>query len=336
MRLSLKSLKLFVVLTTLAGSLFAFSPGASAHKNTGSFGPVAGTVTWPQDPKEGTVRDGAGFDLDRGVGSANLSLDRRAGTNSLLNGCRLAGGNSGEGLPVGNTGKVTDSGTPPAPRDPELYTTHDLCFRFDGLQIESAGLWDGLNHKTNFSCVASGTTGASGNDKAGPPSSGLPGPTFGSFYGEFTCNGLPLEPTFDWVPSADGHFHGLTLGSTTIGFLGEVHCTVAGPAPVNKPCPKNNLNNATRLENDGHTTPLSPNGSPLAVGENHNDSRIKHTLACKGEVVPLLQPTPGAPPPIYKWTDYDGDGVDDSGNPVTAALGDSIGAAQVVLECTIA
>lgn len=335
MRLSLKSVRLFVVLATLAGSLFAFSPGASAHKNTGTVAAVNGIVEWPQGPKSPT------FDLfnrSDNFGSG-LSLDSRDATNSRLNGCRLEDGNSREGLPVGHTGKVT----PPTP--PELYTSHDLCFKFDGLQILSLGLWDGLNHETDFRCDASGTNGASGNDKgpaANVPASKLQGtdppvnkPTFGAFYGEFTCDGFLVDSQIPDVQlpavgTADGHFHGLSVGSTTIAFLGEVHCTT--PNPANDPltgvpnvCPKDNPANRTRFANGGRTSPRFPDGSPLDP-KDHNESRIKHTIACKGEVVPWLAPVAGPfgeQPPYAK---YPG---------VMAPPGDTIRSADVVLECVI-
>lgn len=263
--------RIFVALAVLAGTLFAFSPDVSAHKNTGSEATVTGTVTWPAGAK-------TAFDLKNrtaNFGGTNLSLDSRAASNTRLNGCRRAGGNPAPGgLPVGDPTTAT------------TYTSSDLCFLFTGLAITTVGLWDGLNHKTNFACDASGTTGASGNDKPTPTPADLGPPpnlqavalgaTIGASYGEFTCNGSPIDPAFLHVPSADGHFHLLSPAATVVGFLGEIHCTVAiGGVP----CPKNHPGNQTRKgANGGHTTPVSD--------ADHNNSRIKHTVACKGDVTP--------------------------------------------------
>lgn len=292
------SLKLFVVLAIVAGPVLGFAPDASAHKRTGSKGPVRGFVQWPERPKShATLPD---FDLRRSVGTSNLSLDLRrvagtvgtAGTNAggLLNGCRLKGGNTAPGLPVLD------------PVAGGLAVAHDLCFFFESLSIQSAGLWEKRKHVTDFDCVASGTSGASGS-----PLDPSVLPTLGAFYGEFTCDGNPVlgadnpvKPEPNWVPSADGHFHGLSLGSTTIGFLGEVHCTVSrtvGGRTAN--CPQGPENDLTKVANSGV-----------------DRSRIKHTLACKGEVVP---------DPTAAGTDSDGDLV-----PDTAQL------AAVALNCTIA
>lgn len=290
------SLKLFLVLAFVAGPVLGFAPDASAHKNTNTVAAVVGNVGWPELPKHGGIGiDGlvdragltclegeaacadASFDLDRTPGGTDLSLDIRASAGlavNLLNGCRKKGGNTTHGLPLGG-----DNG--------------DQCFAFTDLVITATGVLEGRLHVTDFACESSGTSAATGSTPNGGPV--VAQKRLGAFYGEFVCDGP--GPT-GVVPSADGHFHGLSKHST-IAFLGEVHCTVANADGV--ACPPD------------YAVP-----DPVL-----DDSRIKHTLACKGSVVDVRgieKPEDDAP----------------GGPPDHPAPGPTIHKAQVRLECVIA
>lgn len=256
------SVKLFMALAVLAGSLFGFSPDAAAHRNTGSVAEVAGTVQWfcPGGPAV------AGNPL--GVKS---------------------------GLPIGD------------PATQEAYTTPDCFFSFgtSGLEINSSGLWDGMNQLTAFICGATGKTGASGNDK-GVPNAGLPvptlnpnqavalGPTFGAFRGDFTCTGASVNALKYNLPGSAGSFQGLTTGGTTIGFLGTINCVGATCPLGTTPGQKNYTTckvscKVTGGATSGHVTPdnWGPNPPAGAFDPDHNKSVVSHTVACEGEIVPV-------------------------------------------------
>lgn len=241
--------KLLLALAVVAGSLFAFSPDASAHRNTGSVAAVAGSVAWN---------------------------------------CPAGGPN---GLPIGD------------PATQKAYTTPDCKFNFTTLQINSVGLWDGMNQKTVFTCTTpTGSTGASGNDK-GTPLQAQPdtqqvalGTTFGAFRGTFACDGATAGAGYN-LPGSIGSFQGLSLGGTTIGFLGTIDCKAAGAggAVNGTTCPLGPgtpAGNQPTL-NGGNYTSLTANPAgtvtPAGWGAvDHNVTALSHTVACKGEVVPVL------------------------------------------------
>ena len=123
--------------------------------------------------------------------------------------------------------------------------------------------------------------------------------------------------TIDSILIASGavlDLNGLTIGATTIGFLGVVDCTVplAGQA-----CPLDNLANRTSEANDGTQNPPSD--------KDHNVSELKHTLACKGEVAPLLV--------VSSRNKHDSGSTLELVEDIT---GDTLLEAAVVLECVIA
>lgn len=258
------SLKLFLVLAFVAGPVLGFAPDASAHKGTHTQAVVTGDLDWPIDPKAGLLRAGAGFDLDRAPAAGGLSLDARA----VLNGCRLATGNSAALVAAG---AIVPAGSGALPIS-TLWRlpAAELCFAFDTLEIKTVGVWEDRVHQTDFDCISSGTSSPSGGATTVP---------FGSFYGEFTCNGVAGT---DVVPTADGHFHGISAaGGLAIAFLGEVHCTVD---IVPNTCPA-----VTSVPTTGT---YATKGSALSAGPGSppwmNVSHIKHTLACKGNVTPGL------------------------------------------------
>lgn len=266
------SLKRFVVLISAIGLVFGFMPNAAAHKNTEMAATVTGTVQWPQGDKSPT------FDLDRGIGNTDLSLDARAvGSGAtreggLLNGCRLddtpanpGGGNRGAGLVLSGP-------------------QSDLCFLFESgdLVITAVGQHHGYQLATEFDCVSSGTSAASGSAAGQDTGKELTGGVnhmvapvaVGAFYGEFTCNGNQLDPNVPFLPSADGHFHGQSAaGGAEIAFLGEVQCTVeTAEAVCDPPVPHEDEVNFSYFD-------------PPKDGSSAK-SRIKHTLSCKGQVTP--------------------------------------------------
>lgn len=283
------SSKIFVALAVLAGSLFGFTPDASAHMNTESVAVVSGTVLWPAGPL-------GDFDLPRG-----------------LNGCLLPTGNTNNGLAQLDTALRAadpDSGLPVGPALADGETNHDLCFKFVQAAISSAGKWNGQPHQTNLECEATGTTGASGVN----PNPGA----LGASYGEFECDIPPddpitptPEPGLDPLPAffADGHFH-LLSKATTVAFLGVINqCNVDAPGTANDCDPA------------GGGPPPSTTFPNARYGKK-GPSVLKHTVACKGEVVPdpLTLVEKGIP-----FHDKDGDGVPDK-----------VLRAHVELECVIA
>lgn len=120
----------------------------------------------------------------------------------------------------------------------------DLCFEFTGVTINVAGVHEGAAPVVaGFLCEAAGTSGVDGGGPVSPPN--------GAFHGYYDC----VDPALGaQLPTAQGHFHGTSLG-TTIAFMGTFECG-----------------------------PVGPDGA-CATGLS-NPTTMKHTLSCAGEVIP--------------------------------------------------